>query len=109
MTTTQVEAKQLFIDGRWQDAVGGRRAEVIDPSTGAVVATVAEADADDVDAAVAAARAAFESWAARSPRERSRILHRIADLIRGVDAAPSAVGTKLRQRSEGRHVARQHS
>jgi len=82
MTTTQVEAKQLFIDGRWQDAVGGRRAEVIDPSTGAVVATVAEADADDVDAAVAAARAAFESWAARSPRERSRILHRIADLIR---------------------------
>ena len=82
MTTTQVEAKQLFIDGRWQDAVGGRRSGVIDPSTGAVVATVAEADADDVDAAVAAARAAFESWAARSPRERSRILHRIADLIR---------------------------
>jgi phenylacetaldehyde dehydrogenase len=82
MTTTEVQAKQLFIDGSWLDAVGGRRTDVIDPSTGSVVATVAAADADDVDAAVAAARAASAGWAATSPRERSRVLQRIAELIR---------------------------
>jgi acyl-CoA reductase-like NAD-dependent aldehyde dehydrogenase len=84
MTSTHVEARQLFIDGQWQDAGGGGRADVRDPSTGRVVCTVPDADAADVDAAVAAARAAFESgpWATTSPRERARILHRVADLIR---------------------------
>jgi acyl-CoA reductase-like NAD-dependent aldehyde dehydrogenase len=84
MTTTQVETRQLFIDGSWREAAAGRRTEVLDPSTGRVVATVAEAGAADVDTAVAAARLAFDSdaWATLSARERARILHRIADLIR---------------------------
>ena len=44
MTATQVEAKQLFIDGAWREPVAGRRADVVDPSTGQVVATVADED-----------------------------------------------------------------
>jgi len=82
MTATQVEAKQLFIDGTWREPVAGRRADVVDPSTGQVVATVADADGADVHAAVTAARAAFPAWSATSARERGRILHRVAELIR---------------------------
>jgi len=82
MTATQVEAKQLFIDGAWREPVAGRRADVVDPSTGQVVATVADADGADVHAAVTAARGAFPAWSATSARERGRILHRAAELIR---------------------------
>ena len=84
MTATQVDTKQLFIDGTWRDGVAGRHAEILDPATGQVVALVADADGADVGAAVSAARTAFESgpWASMSSRERSRILHRAAELIR---------------------------
>lgn len=75
---------QLFIGGQWRDSVSGGRADVIDPSTGRVIGTVADADVADVDSAVAAARAAFASgeWAGLSGRERARILLRVADLVR---------------------------
>lgn len=75
---------QLFIGGQWRDSCSGSRADVIDPSTGRVVGTVADADIADVDTAVAAARAAFASgeWAGLSGRERARVLLRIADLVR---------------------------
>jgi acyl-CoA reductase-like NAD-dependent aldehyde dehydrogenase len=81
-TGTQLEKGQLFIGGQWCDATAGGRLDVVDPSTGQVVGTAADADAADVDAAVAAARMAFGPWAATSGRERARILHRVADLIR---------------------------
>jgi acyl-CoA reductase-like NAD-dependent aldehyde dehydrogenase len=75
---------QLFIGGEWRDASGGRRRDVVDPSTGQVVTTVAEAETADLDAAVAAARTAFESgpWPRLSPRERGRVLLRAAELLR---------------------------
>ncbi|MFD7281140.1 aldehyde dehydrogenase family protein [Streptomyces sp. NPDC059862] len=84
MSPQEIEDGLLFIGGRWREAAGGARREVVDPSTGRAVGTVAEADAADVDAAVAAAREAFETgpWAATSGRERARILHRVAGLIR---------------------------
>ncbi|WP_409467853.1 aldehyde dehydrogenase family protein [Streptomyces sp. HC307] len=84
MSTQEIEDGLLFIGGRWREAAGGARREVVDPSTGRAVGTVAEADATDVDAAVAAAREAFETgpWAATSGRERARILYRVAGLIR---------------------------
>jgi acyl-CoA reductase-like NAD-dependent aldehyde dehydrogenase len=47
---------QLYIDGQWQDSTGTDRRDVVDPSTGRVVMTVAEATAEDVDRAVQAAR-----------------------------------------------------
>ncbi|UIX28924.1 aldehyde dehydrogenase family protein [Streptomyces sp. GQFP] len=84
MATLEIEPGRLFIGGQWREAADGARTEVVDPSRGTVVATVAEASAADVDAAVRAAREAFESgpWAATTGRERGRILNRVAQLIR---------------------------
>jgi acyl-CoA reductase-like NAD-dependent aldehyde dehydrogenase len=82
-TQTELQSGRLFIGGEWQDAASGRTFESINPATGEVLATVAEADASDVDRAVSAARAAFEegAWPRMLPRERGRLLHRIADLL----------------------------
>jgi acyl-CoA reductase-like NAD-dependent aldehyde dehydrogenase len=84
MTTFEIEPGQLFVGGQWREAADGARTEVVDPSRGAVVTTVAEAGAADVDAAVRAAREAFDggAWSGLSGRERGRILHRVAELIR---------------------------
>ncbi len=75
---------QLYIDGGWREAAGSATMEVIDPSTGAVVGTVADAADSDLDSAVAAARTAFErgSWSRLPARERARTLHRVADIMR---------------------------
>ena len=85
MTTTfESGPGRLFIGGQWHEATGGARMDVIDPSTGEVVTTVAEAGAADVDTAVRAAREAFDSgaWSGLSGRERGRVLNRVAQLIR---------------------------
>ncbi|MGW2719220.1 aldehyde dehydrogenase family protein [Streptomyces sp. NPDC001492] len=84
MTAFEIEPGRLFVGGQWREAADGARTEVVDPSRGAVVTTVAEAGAADVDAAVRAAREAFDSgtWSGLSGRERGRILHRVAELIR---------------------------
>jgi acyl-CoA reductase-like NAD-dependent aldehyde dehydrogenase len=84
MTTFGTEPGRLFVGGQWREAADGARTEVVDPSRGAVVTTVAEAGAADVDAAVRAARAAFDdgAWSGLSGRERGRVLHRVAELIR---------------------------
>ncbi|MDX3746913.1 aldehyde dehydrogenase family protein [Streptomyces sp. AK08-02] len=84
MTTFEIEPGRLFVGGQWREAADGARTEVVDPSRGTVVTTVAEASAADVDAAVRAAREAFENgpWATTTGRERGRILNRIAQLIR---------------------------
>ncbi|MGI5380179.1 aldehyde dehydrogenase family protein [Streptomyces sp. CA-251387] len=84
MTTFEIEPGRLFIGGQWREAADGARTEVVDPSRGAVVTTVADAGAADVDAAVRAARDAFDdgAWSGLSGRERGRVLHRIAELIR---------------------------
>lgn len=85
MTTTfESGPGRLFIGGQWREAADGARTDVIDPSTGQVVTTVAEAGVADVDAAVRAAREAFDHgpWAGLSGRERGRVLHRVSELIR---------------------------
>ncbi|MCX4885765.1 MULTISPECIES: aldehyde dehydrogenase [unclassified Streptomyces] len=84
MTTFEIEPGRLFVGGQWREAADGARTEVVDPSRGEVVTTVAEAGAADVDAAVRAAREAFDdgTWSGLSGRERGRILHRVAELIR---------------------------
>jgi succinate-semialdehyde dehydrogenase/glutarate-semialdehyde dehydrogenase len=73
---------RLFIGGRWEEAREGRRFEVRDPASGALVGTMAEGDAGDARRAVDAAAAAFPAWAALAPAERARILVRAADRIR---------------------------
>jgi len=75
---------QLFIDGKWQEAVSGKTFYSINPSSGEAYAEVAEAGAKDVDIAVKAARQAFENseWSNMAPSDRGRLLMRVANLIR---------------------------
>ncbi|MDO8184924.1 aldehyde dehydrogenase family protein [Conexibacter sp. JD483] len=76
------EPRKLLIGGEWRDSVSGKTFETYDPATGAVLATVAEGDKQDVELAVAAARKALDGpWAKLNPSERGRIVHRIGDLI----------------------------
>ncbi len=79
----QQGSKRLLIGGQWVTAASGKSFEVINPATEQLLCHVAEADSADVDAAVLAARKAFEasSWAAMSPHTRTRSLLRIADTI----------------------------
>lgn len=74
---------RLHIGGEWLEAQSGARFSVVDPATGAVIGSAADAGIADVDAAVAAATSAFESsgWRSLSPAARARILWRIGDLI----------------------------
>src|SRR6266436_3122356 len=73
---------QLFINGKFVDSRSGKRFESISPHDRSVVAVVAEGDKADIDAAVAAARAAYEgTWSSTPAGERARLLNKIADLL----------------------------
>jgi len=82
LADTPAQRCQLFIDGEWVDSTGDETIPSINPSTGRVVAYVAEGTAADVDRAVAAARRAFTGPYSRlSPADRTRIMLRLADLV----------------------------
>ncbi len=74
---------ELYIGGAWREAAGGGRREIRCPADGSVVATVAEATAADTEAAILAARQAFDAgeWPATPERERGALLLRVADLL----------------------------
>jgi aldehyde dehydrogenase (NAD+) len=78
-----IKPGKLLIDGKWVDAQSGKRFETLNPATEAVLTTVAEGDAADVEIAVRAARRALEHgpWATMSARERGRLLYKLADLV----------------------------
>jgi betaine-aldehyde dehydrogenase len=74
---------RMLIDGEWVEAASGRTLEVVDPATGQAMATVPDAQAEDVDRAVKAARRAFEEgWRDVTAQERGRILFRLAERVR---------------------------
>jgi acyl-CoA reductase-like NAD-dependent aldehyde dehydrogenase len=76
---------QMFVDGKWVDAVDGGRFDVFNPATGEVIATVPDAQPADVERAVGAARRIFDGrswWPAVTERERGRILLNAADIVR---------------------------
>ena len=74
--------RKLFINGQWTDAASGKSFETPNPATGETLAQVAEGDAEDINRAVRAARAAFDGpWSRMTPSERGRIIWRIGDLI----------------------------
>jgi acyl-CoA reductase-like NAD-dependent aldehyde dehydrogenase len=74
--------KQLFINNEWRDAAGSSTLEVVNPATEEVVAEVASADRADIDAAVAAARAALGGpWGAMSARDRGRLVWKIGERL----------------------------
>lgn len=79
----QLPVGQLFINGRAVESTSGNTIEVKNPATGALLTTVPDANAEDVNRAVAAARKSFEakSWRDKNASERERILWRFADLI----------------------------
>jgi 1-pyrroline dehydrogenase len=73
--------RRNFIGGEWVEAADGRADRVVDPATGETLAEVASSGAADVDAAVGAAAAAFETWAATPPGERASSLWRLAERL----------------------------
>jgi acyl-CoA reductase-like NAD-dependent aldehyde dehydrogenase len=99
ITRPDVRPGQLFIAGHWREASDGARTDVIDPSTGRTITTVAAGTTADVDAAVTAAGAAFRAWRDTPPRERARILHRVSELVRERADAIVAVESDHRLRA----------
>src|SRR5262245_12211187 len=82
MTTTAVNRKQLFINNEWRDASAGRTLDVVNPATEEVIAEVASAEQADVDAAVAAARAALGgAWGRMSARDRGKLVWKIGEKL----------------------------
>ncbi len=86
----------LWIDGRSIPASSGTESQVLSPATGEVVASVAQAGPEDVDAAVAAARRAWErgDWRRASTAERARVLLRLAERIRAEASELAALETQ---------------
>lgn len=82
--TSTTEYGRLYINGEWHESSSGERIDVVNPATGLTVATVASGTTADIDAAVSAARTAFDDgrWSKLSGRERSRVLNRISALMR---------------------------
>jgi aldehyde dehydrogenase (NAD+) len=82
MATIELPTYELYLAGGSLPPAGGRFYETVDPYTGEPWARVPDADEQDVDRAVGAARAAFDGeWSEVSAFERSRLMHRLADLI----------------------------
>src|SRR5262245_47837238 len=75
--------RKLLVDGKWVPAASGKTFPVYNPATGTVLAQVAEADKEDVNRAVAAARKAFDEgpWRKMTGSQRGRLLVKLADLI----------------------------
>jgi len=74
---------QLYYNGAWRAPLSGKYAAIRNPSTGAEIGLVAQANADDVAAAIQSARTAFDdgAWAHLPGRERSQILHALVDAL----------------------------
>src|SRR3990172_5768553 len=79
----QVRQTECFIGGKWVPSASGKTFETIHPATEEVICEVAEGDKEDVDAAVDAARDAFENgeWSKMDARDRGILMNKLADLI----------------------------
>ena len=78
----KTQPKRMLIDGEWVEAASGKTFETINPATGEALGRVAEADREDIDRAVRAARKAFHGdWSKVKPSGRQALLFRLADLV----------------------------
>ncbi|MBV8631620.1 MAG: aldehyde dehydrogenase family protein [Silvibacterium sp.] len=102
MPVTQSKLEPMLIDGELTESTSASRIPVYDPSTEEVIVEVADASTAEVDAAIAAARRAFDEggWPQTTAQERGRILFRIADKIR----AEAAVLAELESRNSGKPI-----
>jgi betaine-aldehyde dehydrogenase len=82
--TTQIQNYELLIGGQMAPAASGETFETVSPTTNQPIGRMAKAGTEDVERAVAAAREAFDAgpWARMTPLERSRIMHKVANLLR---------------------------
>src|SRR5450755_2164599 len=99
---TDIPTYQLYINGEWVDSQSGKTFPVYDPASEEVIAQVPDANADDVNRAVAAAKSAFEDgpWATTTAQERGRVLFRLAEKIR----RNSALLAELESRNSGKPI-----
>lgn len=81
MSDTAPRALRNFVDGEYRDAASEARSDLVNPATGAVVASAPVSSWADVDTAYAAATQAFDGWRDATPSERQKALLRIADAI----------------------------
>lgn len=77
----EAAARGLYVDGSWRQSKSGRKIDVTDPSTGALLAAVADATVEDAQASVEAASRAAPGWRSTPPRKRSEILRRCFELM----------------------------
>ena len=95
-----VKTYQQFIGGKWVDSASGAQLSVENPADGTVIASVPASSEEDVDRAVEAAAAAFETWQHTTPQDRSLMLLRLADAI---EARADELG-RLESRNVGKPV-----
>ncbi|WP_295849613.1 NAD-dependent succinate-semialdehyde dehydrogenase [uncultured Xylophilus sp.] len=82
MASASYPDTRLLIDNTWRDAAGGKRQDVLNPATGAVIGTVAHASTSDLDDALAAAQRGFEAWRRIPANERAATIRKAAGLLR---------------------------
>ena len=88
--------KQFYINGQWVAPKGDKTLDVINPADESVAATIALGNHEDVDRAVAAARAAFDSYAQTSREERIALLERVIDVFKKrMDDVAEAISTEM--------------
>jgi phenylacetaldehyde dehydrogenase len=77
------KTRKILINGEWVDAASDKTFPTYNPATGEVLANIAAGDKEDIDRAVKAARAAFETgpWSKISPSERGRLIWKLGDLL----------------------------
>ncbi len=99
---TEVRTYQLYINGEWVSARSNNTFPVYDPATEEVIAQAPDATADDVNRAVAAAKAAFEEgpWTGTTAQERGRVLFRLAEKVR----QNAAMLSELESRNTGKPI-----
>src|SRR5580704_14515174 len=99
---TDVRTYQMYVNGEWIDSKSNKTFPVYDPATEEVIAQVPDANADDVNCAVAAAKAAFEDgpWGSTTAQERGRVLFRLAEKIR----QNTAMLAELESRNTGKPI-----
>src|SRR3984885_11387842 len=83
VTRYVAKTRQMLINGKWVDPASGKTFPTYNPATGEVLANVAEGDKEDINRAVAAARAAFDTgrWSKITPSQRGKMIWKLADLI----------------------------
>jgi 1-pyrroline dehydrogenase len=79
--STTATSYRVLIGGEFVESASGETMDVIAPATGEVIAAVPQCSSEDVDRAVAAAKQAWPEWSEKTPKERSELLHRMADVM----------------------------